>query len=377
MFYKISALFLLFVVVSFSAVCANSQSTRDKKVQKIDGWKTNIGKRSIELDEIISGGPGKDGIPALVDPKFVSLEEAGKWLGEKEPVISLVIDGEARAYPLQILIWHEIINDEFNGVPVAVTFCPLCYSAIAFDRRLDGKTYNFGVSGMLRHSDMIMFDRETESWWQQITGEAIVGDLTGKELKQIPAQIVGFKQFAEAFPKGLVVSRNTGYNRDYGRNPYVGYDEIGKAPFLFRGKLDDRLPPMEKIVVVEIGGVSKAYPRTITRKMRVINDEIKSNSFVIFHNDGANSALDAGRISDSKDIGATGVFDSEIDGKVLTFNFADGVFIDKETNSKWNIFGKAFAGKLKNKQLKPIKHGDYFAFAWLTFRPKTEIYRDK
>jgi hypothetical protein len=275
------------------------------------------------------------------------------------------------------LIWHEIINDEFNGVPVAVTFCPLCYSAIAFDRRLDGKTYNFGVSGMLRHSDMIMFDRETESWWQQITGEAIVGDLTGKELKQIPAQIVGFGQFAEAFPKGLVVSRETGYNRDYGRNPYVGYDEIGKAPFLFRGKLDDRLPPMEKIVVVEIGGVSKAYPRTITRKMRVINDEIKSNSIVIFHNDGANSALDAGRISDSKDIGATGVFDSEIDGKVLTFNFADGVFIDKETNSKWNIFGKAFAGKLKNKQLKPIKHGDYFAFAWLTFRPKTEIYRDK
>ncbi|MGI8544335.1 MAG: DUF3179 domain-containing protein [Aridibacter sp.] len=377
MFYKISALFLLFVVVSFSAVCANSQSTRDKKVQKIDGWKTNIGKRSIELDEIISGGPGKDGIPALVDPKFVSLEEAGKWLGEKEPVISLVIDGEARAYPLQILIWHEIINDEFNGVPVAVTFCPLCYSAIAFDRRLDGKTYNFGVSGMLRHSDMIMFDRETESWWQQITGEAIVGDLTGKELKQIPAQIVGFKQFAEAFPKGLVVSRETGYNRDYGRNPYVGYDEIGKAPFLFRGETDKRLPPMEKIVVVEIGGVSKAYPRTITRKMRVINDEIKSSSIVIFHNDGANSALDAGRISDSKDIGATGVFDSEIDGKVLTFTFADGVFIDKETNSKWNIFGKAFAGKLKDKQLKPIKHGDYFAFAWLTFRPKTEIYREK
>lgn len=376
MFYKISALFLLFVVVSFSAVCANSQSTRDKKVQKIDGWKTNIGKRSIELDEIISGGPGKDGIPALVDPKFVSLEEAGKWLGEKEPVISLVIDGEARAYPLQILIWHEIINDEFNGVPVAVTFCPLCYSAIAFDRRLDGKTYNFGVSGMLRHSDMIMFDRETESWWQQITGEAIVGDLTGKELKQIPAQIVGFGQFAEAFPKGSVVSRNTGYNRDYGRNPYVGYDEIGKAPFLFRGKLDDRLPPMEKIVVVEIGGVSKAYPRTITRKMRVINDEIKSSSIVIFHNDGANSALDAGRISDSKDIGATGVFDSEIDGKVLTFTFADGVFIDKETNSKWNIFGRAFAGKLKDKQLKPIKHGDYFAFAWLTFRPKTEIYKN-
>ncbi len=377
MFYKISALFLLFVVVSFTAVCANSQSTTEEKVQKIDGWKTNVAKRSVELDEIISGGPGKDGIPALVEPKFVSIAEAGKWLDAKEPVISLVIDGEARAYPLQILIWHEIINDNFNGVPVAVTFCPLCYSAIAFDRRLDGKTYNFGVSGMLRHSDMIMFDRETESWWQQITGEAIVGDLTGKELKQIPAQIVGFKQFAEAFPKGSVVSRNTGYNRDYGRNPYVGYDEIGKSPFLFRSETDKRLPPMEKIVVVEIDGVSKAYPRSITRKMRVINHKIKSQNIVVFHNDGANSALDAGKISDSKDIGATGVFDSEIDGKILNFDFADGVFIDKETNSKWNVFGQAIDGKLKGKQLKPIKHGDYFAFAWLTFRPKTEIYKEK
>lgn len=375
MFKQFVSLFLLFIVVSFTAVCANSQSKTDEKVEKIDGWKTNVVKRSVDLDEIISGGPGKDGIPSLDNPKFVSIAEAEKWLDAKEPVISLVIDGEARAYPLQILIWHEIINDNFKGAPVAVTFCPLCYSAVAFDRRLDGKTYNFGVSGMLRHSDMIMFDRETESWWQQITGEAIVGDLTGKELKQIPAQIVGFGQFAEAFPKGLVVSRDTGFNRDYGRNPYVGYDEIGKAPFLFRGETDDRLPPMEKIVVIEIGGISKAYPRTITRKMRVIKDKIKSKNIVVFHNDGAKSALDASSIKDSKDIGATGVFDSELDGKVLSFDFADGVFIDKETNSKWNVFGKAIEGKLKGRQLKPIKHGDYFAFAWLTFRPKTEIYK--
>ena len=371
---RILSLFLVAVFVSFSAVCAKSQGNDKQKVERINGWKTNVAKRSVEMDELISGGPPKDGIPALNNPKFISVTDAKTWLKAKEPVISLVIDGKARAYPLQILIWHEIINDEFKGIPVAVTFCPLCYSAIAFDRRLDGKTYSFGVSGMLRHSDMVMFDRETESWWQQITGEAIVGDMLGKKLKQLPAQIVGFEQFAKAFPKGMVVSKDTGHVRNYGRNPYVGYDEIGKTPFLFRGKTDGRIRPMEKIVVVEIDGQSTVYPHTTTRKMRVINDEIGSQRVVIFHSDGANSALDAGQISDSKDIGATGVFVPEIDGKKLNFSFTNGVFIDDETKSKWNVFGRAIAGKLKGKQLEPIQHGDYFAFAWLTFRPKSVIY---
>lgn len=365
-------LFLVTFIVSFSAVCANSQESR----KMTDGWKTNIAKRSVDLKEIISGGPPKDGIPALDNPKFVSIEEAKIWLGAKEPVISLVIDGEARAYPLQILIWHEIINHKFKSVPVSVTFCPLCYSAIAFDRRLDGKIYNFGVSGMLRHSDMIMFDRETESWWQQITGEAIVGDLAGKKLKQIPAQIVGFNQFANSFPEGLVVSKDTGYRRDYGRNPYVGYDNINQKPYFPVGKSDKRLKPMEKIIVVEFDGISKAYPHKTTRKMRVINDKIKSQNVVIFHKDGANSALDAGQIKDSKDIGSTGVFKSEIEESKLNFTFASGVFIDDKTKSKWNVFGKAIDGKFKGRQLKQIQHGDYFAFAWLTFRPRTKIYKE-
>jgi len=371
---RVLSLFLVAVSVSFFTVCAKSQGSEKKKVQKLDGWKTNVAKRSVKMSELVSGGPPKDGIPALNNPKFISVADAGSWLKAKEPVISLVIDGEARAYPLQILIWHEIINDKFKGIPVAVTFCPLCYSAVAFDRRLDGKIHNFGVSGMLRYSDMVMFDRETESWWQQITGEAIVGDLTGKKLKQIPAQIVGFEQFAKAFPEGKVVSKETGYSRNYGRNPYVGYDEIGKTPFLFKGKTDGRIRPMEKIVVVEFDGQSTVYPHTTTRKMRVINDEIGSHRVVIFHTDGANSALDAGTISESKDIGATGVFVPEVDGKKLNFSFKNGVFIDNETKSRWNVFGRAVSGQLKGKQLKRIQHGDYFAFAWLTFRPKSVIY---
>ncbi|MDX1430352.1 MAG: DUF3179 domain-containing (seleno)protein, partial [Rhodothermales bacterium] len=143
-------------------------------------WKTDWDKRSVNLDEIISGGVPKDGIPPIDRPKFVSPSSASSWVGDREPVILLAIEGDARAYPLQIMTYHEIVNDEVGGEPVTVTFCPLCYSAIVFRRTLDGRVYDFGVSGMLRYSDLIMYDRQTESLWQQILGEAIVGELTGR-----------------------------------------------------------------------------------------------------------------------------------------------------------------------------------------------------
>ncbi len=342
---------------------------------RFPGWRTNTLKRSIDLNEILSGGPSKDGIPAIDRPNFVPITDARSWLRDQEPVIALEVEGEARAYPLQILVWHEIVNDEIKGMPVAVTFCPLCYSALAFDRRLDGQTLRFGVSGMLRHSDMVMYDRETESWWQQFTGEAIVGELTGKKLRQLPAQIVGFAQFAEGHPAGRVLSRETGHRRDYGSNPYTGYDDINATPFLYRGKRDDRLRPMEKVVAVEIDGKSKAYPHAITRKQRVVHDRIGQQEVVIFHEDGVASALDASEIAKSKETGATGVFDSRVDGRRLQFRYENSGFVDAETGSHWNILGRAVSGELKGKQLRRLTHGDYFAFAWLAFRPATEIFR--
>lgn len=370
---------LALAVISIATTgCIFSQELAVKPERDIKkGWKTNIEKRSIELDELMSGGPPKDGIPALDAPKFIAIGEAGKWLNSNEPVISLTIDGESRAYPLQILMWHEIVNDEIKGQPVTVTFCPLCYTAIAFDRRLDGKVLDFGVSGMLRHSDMVMYDRQTESWWQQISGEAIVGDLNGKTLKQFPSQIVSFGQFSKAFPKGIVLSRETGHTRQYGNNPYRGYDDITKTPFLFRGKPDERLKPMEKVIAIQLDSVTKAYPHTITKRKRVLYDRIGKTEIVIFHADGAVSALDHGQISESKNIGSTGVFVPEIGGQKLTFVYDGDEFVDDQTKSRWNVFGLAIDGKLKGKQLKQIASGDYFAFAWLVFRPKTEIYSEK
>ena len=207
------------------------------------GWKTDFSRHTVPYAEIRSGGVPRDGIPPIDLPRFTAPQEAKGWLGDKEPVIALQLNGEARAYPLQIMTWHEIVNDVVGGVPVAVTFCPLCNSAIVFERTLDGVVYDFGTTGKLRNSDLVMWDRQTESWWQQLSGESIVGRLSGKALELLPASIISFHDFREAFPQGEILSRSTGFSRPYGENPYVGYDDADRPPFLLTGEPDGRLPP--------------------------------------------------------------------------------------------------------------------------------------
>lgn len=337
-------------------------------------WKTDWDRRAIDLDELKAGGPPKDGIPSIDDPAFVSAESAREWLGGREPVIALAIGEEARAYPLQILTFHEIVNDVLAGVPVAVTFCPLCYSAVAFERTVDEDTLTLGVSGLLRHSDLVMFDRRTESLWQQVTGEAIVGRYTGTRLERLPAQIISFEQFQENYPAGVVLSRETGHDRPYGRNPYVGYDDVDRPPFMYDGPTDERLPPMEKVVAVEVDGKFKAYPHRISRERRVIHDDIGDRPIVVFHDQGAVSALEAGEVASGREIGSTGVFDRRLDGKTMHFDYEDGRFMDRATGSTWTVAGRAVSGPLTGEQLERLHHGDYFSFAWFAFRPETEVY---
>ncbi len=340
------------------------------------GWRTDWNAHAVPLSEI-EVNLMRDQIPAIDRPRFVSLAEAGSWVRDREPVVSVVIGQDARAYPLQILTQHEIVNDVLGETPVAVTFCPLCYSALAFDRRVDGEAYHFGVSGMLRHSDLVMFDRETHSLWQQLSGEGIVGKFSGKRLNAIAAQIISFKQFEEAHPFGTVLSTDTGFNRQYGRNPYPGYDDIDDRPWLYKGKTDDRLRPMEKVVAVSIGETDKAYPHSITRKHHVIEDQIEGVSIVIFHTkNGATSALDKASISASRVIGSTGVFNSVLDdGTLLHFEYNDDRFFDRETGSTWDVTGRAIDGTLEGRQLDPIPHGDVFSFAWFVVKPDTKLYR--
>jgi hypothetical protein len=350
------------------------------------GWNTDWNKHSIDYDELLSGGPPRDGIPSIDEPKFISPGEAAGWLADNEPVIALEIEGDARAYPLQILTWHEIANDTVGDVPVVVTFCPLCNSAITFDRRLDGEVYEFGTSGLLRNSDLVMYDRTTESLWQQLTGEAIIGDLTGKNLDFLPSSLVSFADFQAAYPDGVVLSRDTGYSRSYGSNPYAGYDTVGRSPFLFDGEEDPRLPAMERVVTVPLDdtaglqagtgqGLDVAYPLSVLSQVGVINDTQGGRDLVVFYGAGTSSALGAGIIAEGDDVGATGVFDPNLDGQKLTFTHEGDRIVDEQTGSTWNILGQAIDGPLAGKSLTPIVHGDHFWFAWAAFKPDTVVYR--
>jgi hypothetical protein len=343
--------------------------------QALSQFNTDLTNATVDLSTLRPGGPPKDGIPSIDNPSFVSIEAASRWIDPKEPVIAIQMNGVAKAYPLQILTHHEIANDEIGGTPVAVTFCPLCYSSIAFERTLDGEPVTFGVSGLLRKSDLVMYDRKSETLWQQFTGEAIVGDRAGEELEIIPSQLISFRQFVENYPDGTVLSRNTGYNRPYGQNPYAGYDDVDQSPFAYDGPTDDRLPPKEKVVAVSQDGTHKAYPHSITKEKRVIHDTIGDQPLVVFHAPGAVSALDAREIAESKEVGSTGVFDRRVDGRTLEFTYAgDGRFEDTNTGSVWTIAGRAVDGPLEGTQLDRISHGDYFAFAWFAFRPDAAVY---
>lgn len=338
------------------------------------GWNTNWSRHTIDYGELQSGGPPRDGIPSIDNPQFISPDQAEAWLADNEPVIALEINGDARAYPLQILTWHEIVNDTVGDVPVAVTFCPLCNSAITFDRRFNNEVFEFGTSGLLRNSDLVMYDRTTETLWQQFTGEGLIGDLAGERLGFIPSSIISFADFKAAHPAGLVLSRETGFSRRYGENPYVGYDTIGSNPFLFSGPIDGRLAAMERVVTVSLDGVDVAYPLSFLTEAGVINDTQAGLDLVVFHKPGASSALGSRMIAGAEDVGATGVFERKLDDQILTFRRDGDTIVDAETGSTWNILGQAIDGPLAGEQLTLVVHADHFWFSWAAFKPDTIIY---
>jgi hypothetical protein len=373
---RLFAALLLGALVAGGVLTAHAQSSLPPDAPPaLNQFDTDLMNTTIDLSELRSGGPSKDGIPSIDDPSFVSPDAAGNWIDPQEPVILVEHNGEARGYPLQILTFHEIVNDEVGGTPVAVTFCPLCYSAIAFERTLDGEPVTFGVSGLLRKSDLVMYDRKTETLWQQFTGKAIAGTLAGETLDLVSSQIVSFRQFAQNYPDAPVLSRETGYDRPYGQNPYAGYDDVDSRPFAYDGPTDDRLPPKEKVVAVSVGDAHKGYPHSVTKEKRVVHDTMNETPLVVFHAPGAVSALDARRISQSKEDGSTGVFNRRVDGRTLTFEYdGEGRFTDEETGSVWTVTGRAVEGPLKGTQLDRVQHGNYFAFSWFAFRPNATVY---
>jgi hypothetical protein len=330
----------------------------------------------IDPNEVISGGPPPDGIPPVDEPVFMGVSDNLELLPANEPVVALEINGDARAYPIRAMVWHEIVNDTVGGVPVSVTYCPLCNSAATYERTIDGVETTFGTSGRLFASALVMYDRATESLWTHFNGQAVIGVLTGTELVEHASPLMSWEQFRSAYPTGQILDwARLGFIRDYGRNPYTGYDDPDNTPFLFRGALDDRAAAMQRVVGIEYEGASAAFALEAMSggEGRATAIEVEGNDLVVFWLAGQASALDDNEVGGGRDIGSSAVFIPSVEGQDLNFSFDGEHFVDAETGSVWLLNGEAVEGALTGSRLVQVPHLDTFWFAWSTYQPDTSL----
>jgi Protein of unknown function (DUF3179) len=334
-------------------------SSIDTEQTRTESSENSESKNIVPLDEIVSGGPPRDGIPSIDKPKFVSVEEADKILQDADQVVGLNINGDIRAYPLQILVWHEIVNDNVGGTPVAVTYCPLCFTNQVFNRTVDGQTVEFGTSGKLYNSNLVMYDRTSNPLWSQALGQAIAGKQSGIKLDRIPFDVAFWKEWKQLYPDTKVLSRDTGSTRPYGADPYGNYYTSNDLFFPVSNH-DDRLGLKEIIVGLENGGQYKAYKLQQIEDTKVVNDEVNGKSVALF-------SLHPFMVR---------VFDSTLDGQKLEFQYNknSSKITDKQTGSEWNFDGIGTAGPMKGKHLLRLPYDEGFWFEWVAFHPKTALY---
>lgn len=300
----------------------------------------------------------KDWIPPLSAPRYVEASKAN-WLDDDDLVLGYVQGSDARAYPIRILNFHEIVNETMAGRPVLISYCPLCRSGLVFDRRVGDQTLTFGNTGGLYESDLLMYDRETDSFWFQVGGEAIVGTLTGSRLTLLPSLLVPWKEWRTLYPHSLVLSQDTGFLRPYGSDPFLDYDRLGTPPGFPIHRTDDRLDPKEKVLGLNLGEMPRAY--SLTRLGDgVVMDTLNGHPLVIF----------------SERNGPAGAaFVPNIASRPLTFALEAGAFKDRETGSQWDLAGRAVAGPLLGQQLTPIPARNTYWFAWVAAFPQTTLDR--
>jgi hypothetical protein len=318
------------------------------------GSADQVTKSLVPAEQIVSGGVARDGIPSIDNPKFVSAQDAK--LQDSELVLGLKINGDIRAYPLQVLAWHEIVNDEVGGAPVAVTYCPLCFTNQVFKRTIDGQTVEFGTSGKLYNSNLVMYDRTSESLWSQALGQAIAGDHSGKKLERVPFDVAYWKDWKALYPQSKVLSQDTGFGRPYGTDPYGDYYTSPDIWFPVSHR-DDRLGPKEIVVGFESGDIYRAYRLQQIEDSRVINDELGDSSIALV-------SLHPFMVR---------AYDRTVDGRTLEFQYKDGKIVD-QTGSAWNFDGKAIEGAMKDKQLARLPFDEGFWFEWAAFHPETGLY---
>jgi hypothetical protein len=331
----------------------------------------------VDAAEIVSGGPPPDGIPPIDRPTFESPESV-TWLEDNEPVLAVEVGGVAKAYPIRIMTWHEIVNDEFGDTPVVVTYCPLCNTGIAFERPvIDGELLDFGTSGKLFNSNLVMYDRQTESYWAQATGQAIRGPLVPEELDFVPARLLSWGDWVDAHPDGDVLSIETGFDRNYGTNPYGGYDS--GSPFLYAGEVDPRLPATAHVLGIAEGAEALAVPleqlsASAQDGWAVAGVEVGGEELAVFWKRGTSSALDSGIIAEGRDVGAATAYVPRANGTTLSFVLRQGGIVDEQTGSRWSISGAAVEGELEGTQLDVGVAIPSFWFDWAAFHPQTEVW---
>ncbi len=342
------ALILALIATGAFAFVSFSQAPGESVAQKAPS-------HSIPADQIVSGGPPPDGIPSIDNPKFITASNATFLTDDYDWVIGISYRGDARAYPLQIMVWHEIVNDVVGGVPLAITYCPLCYSTIAFVREINGTPVQFGTSGRLYNNNLVMYDRLTKSLWSQFWGEAIAGNLTGSKLQKIPADVLPWGEWKKLYPNTLVLSRQTGFNRPYGDDPYYGYYTSNQILFPL-SHLDKRLPPKAVILGLTFGGTSKAYVQDNLTNTP-LTDSVGGHGVLVW------------RIGND-----IRFFDPVVKGASLTFIAGNGTILDIPTRSTWSIDGIAVSGPLKGESMARYADEPSFWFAWAAFYPDTLLY---
>jgi hypothetical protein len=341
-----------------------------------DWLNTDFSHTTVKLSGMIEGGPGKDGIRSIDQPKFETIESAEKWLDARDPVIVFSSGAKSKAYPLQILIYHEIVNDRLGDDEIAITYCPLCNAAMVFSRLHKGSLLDFGTTGKVYTNNLVMYDRQTQSWWLQFTGEGVVGDYAGDSLKLLPSQIVSFKQFKDAYPSGEVLSNKTGFNKKYGINPYANYDSrVVPIVWFYRKPFDVRLPAMERVLGMVDGDDAVAFPFSYLNTTPLVQTKAGNSDVLIISKPGMASAVDARTIRESKDILAAAAYSRKLKGRSLDFEFNNKI-VDLQTGSTWNMFGVAVDGELKDARLKKLDRGVYFSFVWLDFYPHSKIFNE-
>jgi hypothetical protein len=334
---------------------------------------TNGIRHIIPMNQITRLLP-PDRIPSIDNPIYISSSEADTWLADEEFVLGITRNGISRAYPLQILVWHEIVNDDFNGDPLLVTYCPLCFTGIAFEPFIDGEHVEFGTSGSLYNSDLVMYDRRTSSYWSQITGQSIVGELAGLTLEKVPIDTIRWGDWKRLHPDTEVLSRETGFRAPYGQEAYPGYYDRGGPNFPV-AEDDSRLPAKAIVYGVFNDGLARAYPeQAVANAGGIVNDFLGDLNIVVVQEPGQISRPDG--VIDSRAVSnrVTRIFDRELGGVILEFEILDGRLFDKQTGSEWSFEGVGLSGDNAGKKLVRLPSAAEFWFAWSSFYPGTQLF---